>query len=136
MPDSVVVDTNILFSALLRKRSRFAEVLLSSEHVFYVNELVLTELFKHRNRIVQGSALREEEVIALLYRLLRVVHVFKEDLVSQEHRAQAYALCEGIDETDTPHLAIVLALDGLLWTGDKTLKAGLEAKGFTRFFEP
>jgi predicted nucleic acid-binding protein len=30
----VVVDTNILFSALLRREGRFADVLLGSEHPF------------------------------------------------------------------------------------------------------
>jgi predicted nucleic acid-binding protein len=51
----VVVDTNILFSALLRSRTRFADVLLRSEHAFYVCESVLVELFKHKEKILAAS---------------------------------------------------------------------------------
>ncbi len=44
----VIVDTNILFSALLSNRSQFADILLTSENKFFVCELVLVELFKHK----------------------------------------------------------------------------------------
>ena len=83
MQRPVSLDTNILFSVLLNRKSGFAEILLESEH-----------------------------------------------------RRAAYALCSDIDETDTPHVALALELDGALWTGDNTLKSGLERKGFERFFEP
>ncbi|MBI4315926.1 MAG: hypothetical protein HY679_08320 [Chloroflexi bacterium] len=59
-----------------------------------------------------------------------------EDLIAPEHRKSAYALCRDVDEADTPHVALALELDALLWTGDKRLKGGLENKGFQRFFEP
>jgi predicted nucleic acid-binding protein len=45
-------------------------------------------------------------------------------------------LCHGVDPDDAPPVALTLALDGLLWTGDKALQAGLRAKGFDRFFVP
>jgi predicted nucleic acid-binding protein len=80
--------------------------------------------------------LSEDEVIELFYRLTRVVEFFKEDLVKPANRRTAYELCKGIDEKDAPHVAITLELEGLLWTGDETLKKGLKAKGFTSFFEP
>jgi len=132
----VVIDTNILFSALLKRRSRFAQVILTSAYRFYVNELVVTELFKHKEKIVRLSSLQDDEVIRLFYRLMRAVELFKEDLVSAENRKAAYALCHDIDELDTPHVAIALQLKALLWTGDTRLKEGLQKKGFDRFFEP
>ena len=131
----VVVDTNILFSALLGKSGRFTGVLFASGHRFFVGELVFLELFKHKEKIVRLSALPEDDLIELFYRLLRVVELFKEDLIAPEHRRAAYALCHDIDETDTPHVALTLELGGLLWTGDKALKNGLLEKGFSRFFE-
>jgi hypothetical protein len=33
-------------------------------------------------------------------------------------------------------MALTLALDGRLWTGDRKLRKGLTARGFTRFFDP
>ncbi len=132
----VVVDTNILFSALLKARSGFAEILLTSEARFYVNELVFAEIFRHKEKLIRLSALSEEEIVSLLHTLLRAVELFKEDLVSSENRKAAYELCRDVDETDAPHLAIALELGALLWTGDVTLKTALRAKGFDRFFTP
>ncbi len=138
MPDSnpVIVDTNILFSALLNSQSSFAETLLNSKHEFYVCEQILVEMFRHKDKIVKLSKLSENDVVHLYYVLLKRLNLFKEDLISQEHRQNAYELCRGVDETDTPHVALTLELDGLLWTGDKALKEGLKLKGFSRFFEP
>ncbi|PSQ84453.1 MAG: hypothetical protein BRD44_00900 [Bacteroidetes bacterium QS_7_67_15] len=51
-------------------------------------------------------------------------------------QTQVRELCHDIDETDTPHVALVFELDGELWTGDKKLKEGLRENGFDRFFEP
>ena len=132
----VVTDTNILFSALLGRGSRFSETVSASGHHFYAGELVLAELFKHKERIVEHSRLPEEEIVALYYKLMRKLNLYREDLIAPKHRRRAYELCHDIDETDTPHVALVFELDGELWTGDKKLKEGLREKGFDRFFEP
>lgn len=136
MAEPVVVDTNILFSALLRKSARFTEVLLTSDRRFLINELVLVELFKHKEKIVRLSHLTDEDIVHLFYELMRELELYKEELVAPSNRAKAAALCQDVDLTDAPHVAIVLETEGLLWTGDKKLKEGLRAKGFDRFFEP
>lgn len=137
MPESspVIVDTNILFSALLNSQSSFAETLLNSGHRFYVCEQILVEMFRHKDKIVKLSKLSENDVVHLYYVLLKRLNLFKEDLISQEHRQKAYELCRDVDETDTLHVALTLELDGVLWTGDKALKEGLKLKGFNSFFE-
>jgi predicted nucleic acid-binding protein len=138
MPPSrpIIVDTNILFSALLRHPSRFADVLLQTEHHCFICEQVLVELFKHKEKIVKASRLPEDDILRWYHILLRRLTLYKEVLIAPEHRAAAYALCQPIDPSDTPHVALTLHLDGLLWTGDTTLKDGLRANGFTDFFEP
>jgi len=132
----VVVDTNILFSALLRARSSFSEVLLREESQFVVNELVLTELFRHKERIAQLSHLSEDEMVRLYHELVRALDLYKEDLLSPTSRREAYRLCRDVDPSDAPHVAIALELDGLLWTGDEKLKAELRGKGFDAFYDP
>lgn len=132
----VVVDTNILFSALLRTGSSMADVLIKCEEHFFICELVLVELFKRKEKIVRLSQLSEEDIVRFYYTLIRRVDIFKEQLISKEKWTKAYDLCKGIDETDTPHVALTLELNGQLWTGDKNLKDGLKRKGFDRFFEP
>lgn len=135
-PKPVIVDTNILFSALLNSQSSFAETLLKSEHQFYVCEQILVEMFKHKEKIAKLSKLPESDLIRFYYILLKRLHLYKEDLISSENRKHAFELCRDVDETDTPHVALTLELDGLLWTGDKALKGGLQLKGFNQFFEP
>lgn len=133
----VVVDTNILFSALLVAQSTWAEVILNdAEHTFVICEAVVVELFEHKERIVQISKLPIESVIAAYHDLLRTVTLYKENWIAPENWRRAYALCTDVDEDDTPHVALALELNALLWTGDRRLKAGLQAKGFDRFFAP
>lgn len=62
-----------------------------------------------KEKIVQLSGLSDQQVVRLYY---------------------------DIDETDAPHVATTLEIDGLLWTGDEQLRDGLESKGFDHFFEP
>ena len=132
----IIVDTNILFSALLRERSRFAELVSRSEQSFYICEFVFVELFKHKDKLIRVTSLAEEDLLSQLYSILRRVHLFKENLIRYENRKQAFQLCQDIDEKDTPHVALTLELNGLLWTGDKRLREGLSAKGFNRFYDP
>lgn len=67
---------------------------------------------------------------------LRRLHFYKEDLIAPEHWRQALALCREVDGSDTPHVALSLERDGLLWTGDKRLRDGLSERGFSRFHVP
>lgn len=131
----IIVDTNILFSALLIGQSKFADILFTSGHQFYVCELVVIELFKHKEKIVRLSKLSDDDIVRLYHILLRRLTLYKEDLIAPEHRATAYALCQSIDVSDTPHVALTLELDGMLWTGDNTLKQGLQRQGFAKFFD-
>jgi predicted nucleic acid-binding protein len=132
----VIVDTNILFSSMLSSQTKFADILFTSGHQFYVCELVVVELFKHKEKIVRLSKLPEDDVVRLYHILLRRLTLYKEDLITPQHRAAAYALCQSIDPSDTPHVALTLELGGVLWTGDNTLKKGLQRQGFEAFFDP
>jgi predicted nucleic acid-binding protein len=132
----IIVDTNILFSALLRDKSRFSELLLDSNYRFFICEQVLVELFKRKEKILKTSQLREEEIVTVYQILLKRINLYKEDLIATPNLATAYELCRDIDETDTPHVALTIELNGLLWTGDKKLREGLQTKGFVQLFEP
>lgn len=133
----VIVDTNILFSALLHQSTRFAEIILTSDtHLFIVCELVVVELFEHKERIAQISKLPTEELVATYHDLLRHITLYKETWITATNWQKAFQLCQDIDEDDTPHVALALELSGLLWTGDRKLQTGLHHKGFSRFFDP
>jgi predicted nucleic acid-binding protein len=132
----IVVDANILFSALLRTDSPFADILLYRDHPFCICESTLVELFRHKERIMRFSRLDDAEVITVLHSLLRRLKVEREELIPDACRAEAVELCRGVDPGDEPFVALTLALDGRLWTGDQKLRRGLAARGFGRFFDP
>ena len=136
--DRVIVDTNIIFSALISRNSRFRDVLLgSSTHRFYLCETVIVELFRHKEKLLRANPrLTPSEFADLYYGILRQVEIYKEVWVPEQHWAEAAELCRGVDADDTPHVAITLALNGVLWTGDEKLKRALAGKGFNRFFTP
>jgi len=131
----VVVDTNILMSSLLKHTSEFLETLRSTEHQFYICELPIIELFKHKEKIIKYSELSEDEITKVYYFLLKKLNIFKEDLIERSNWKKAYELCKDVDETDTPFVALTLEVDGLLYSGDQRLKKHLKAKGFDAFFE-
>jgi predicted nucleic acid-binding protein len=133
---SIIVDTNIIFSALLNSNSNFASILLLGDYRFYIGELVLVELFKYKDKILKLSQLSEEDIISFYHILLRRINLYKEDLIDGENLKLAYNLCKDIDVNDVLHVALTLELQGKLWTGDNKLKQGLINKGFDLFFNP
>mgnify|MGYP000910338648 FL=1 len=132
----VVVDTNILFSALLRDSSPFVRLLFQSEYNFYICEYVIVELFKHKDRLVKLSKLSEDELLRLLYRLLKRLTIYPERLIPAKFVVEAQKLCAAVDTNDTIHVALTLAIDGRLWTGDRRLVYGLRPHGLDIFFAP
>lgn len=131
----IVVDTNILISAFLQKNSPFSKILQSGEFQFYICEVTIIELFKHKEKITKLSELSEDELTKIFHSILKRLTLFKEDLIEKKNWNKAFKLCRDIDETDTPFVALTLELNGLLFTGDQKLSTKLKAKGFKSFFE-
>ena len=136
MPEEtpVIVDSNILISALLKEENSFFRLILGGDYQLYICELMVVELFKHKGKIVKASRLSEDEITRYYYNIIRKLNIFKEDLIEKDHWKKAYDLCKDIDETDTPIVALTLELNGRLFTGDKKVKEKLAKKGFDRFF--
>lgn len=136
-PDAIVVDSNILFSLLLRGgtalRKRF---LTGGPPTFHCPRFVFVELFQHKERIARATDLSEEDLLECLSELLARVHFVEEGGIPIGTWMEARRLCRDVDSKDAPFIALTLHLDGRLWTGDNELKAGLGARGFDRFFEP
>ncbi len=80
--EDIVVDTNILFSALLSGESDFADTLLKSSHRFFICEQVLVELFRRKEKLLKLSRLSESDLAHFYHVIIRRVTLFKEDLIS------------------------------------------------------
>ncbi|ACB50281.1 hypothetical protein cce_0930 [Crocosphaera subtropica ATCC 51142] len=46
----IIIDSNIVFSALLRRNSRFSQIIVFSNYNFFANEQMLVEIFKYKKK--------------------------------------------------------------------------------------
>ena len=134
---TVIVDTNIIFSALLREDNKYANTLIKNEaqHDFYAVYFTIVELFKHKEKIKKYSKLSDDDVLEVLYELLKHIHIINDDIISVSSWKQAMNLVHDVDIKDVPNVALTIELEGKLWTNDNELKVGLNAKGFDEFID-
>ncbi len=125
-----VLDTNIVFSALLKQESVLKKLILDPVNDLYTCNFLFVEVFKHREKIKKCSRLDFDDILVLMRILFSKIHFVKEDIIPPQIYLEASALCAGLDEKDTPFVALSLFLKAPLLTGDKRLVTGLRAKGF------
>lgn len=129
----IIVDTNIIFSTLLKSGYKFRDILFAGSDEFYSCKWAIAEIFKHKDKILKCSKLSEEILFETLHKIFKNIHFVNDELISNENLKKAYDLCHDIDEKDILFVALTLELNGVLWTGDKELKEGLKKKGFNKF---
>lgn len=132
--NSVVIDTNLVFSALIPKASQIRDVLFESNMDFYSPNILITEIYKHKDKLVKSSKLTESEFYLYFNGIIERIKFIPTDFIGLESRQKAYDLCQNVDIKDTPFVALSIDFAIPLWTGDKKLKDGLIQKGFYSFY--
>ena len=66
----VVIDTNVVFSALMRDDSLILKVLLESSNIFFAPNFVFVELYKHKEKLTKLSKLSEKDILNYLQMLV------------------------------------------------------------------
>jgi predicted nucleic acid-binding protein len=136
-PDCVIVDANIVFKSLCDGRGDLRGRLAPDAHPqFFSPRFLFVELFKHKERLARAAGLPEDDFLEGLYALLSRLEFVNEANIPMGTWVEAHRLCKGVDERDTPYVALCLHMDGRLWTEDAELKVGLRGRGFDRFYEP
>lgn len=132
-----VVDTNILFSALLNKKSNISQIILNSKNrfLFYTPIFALSELELHKNKILKLTGFSDIHYDKLIDMLFDKVSTFDEEMIPEFQYEIAYKLCRDIDEDDLFFVALSNHINAKLWTGDKKLITGLKEKGFNQIIE-
>lgn len=132
--NSVIVDTNLIFSALIPKASKIREILFESNLTFYSPNYLITEIYTHKEKLIKNSKLSESEFYLYFNGIIERINFISTDFIGTESRQKAYDLCKDVDIKDTPFVALAIELKIPIWTGDKQLKEGLKLKGFRHFF--
>ncbi len=131
----VIVDTNIVFSAILNTKSRIGKILINSQghFQFYSCVFLRDELYKHRTKIQKLTGLTELEVEELEMAVTKNITFINEGLMPKKTISSVEKLLKDIDLADVPFVALTKELNGKLWTGDKKLIDGLKSKKFNSF---
>lgn len=127
----IIVDTNIVFSAIISAEGTISDLLLNSSDTFnfFAPTIILEELDNHNEKIKKISGLNQSDLNFLKRILLRKIDLIDLETISEQTWKRAIELTKDVDEFDAPFIALSLELNVPLWTGDKKLKNGLENKG-------
>ena len=106
IPNSVVVDTNLLFSALIPKASQIRDILLEKNMSFYAPNYLIAEIYKHKTRIISFSKLSESEFYVYFNGVIERINFIPIDFIGTESRQKAYDLCKNVDLSDIPFIAL------------------------------
>ncbi|MBO0933058.1 PIN domain-containing protein [Fibrella aquatilis] len=133
MKPIIVVDANILMSALITQQGKIAFALLeASERYRLVScHFLYVELFKHKDKLVKLSGLDEPDFLDFLLGILNRVEFQSESLLPVDVVNKARLLVADIDPRDIYYVALTIHLRARLWTGDRKLAEALQKKGIS-----
>ena len=123
----IVLDTNILFSAILNTNRKFAQILVTDNNNLrilapdYIND----EILSHKYKILTLKGYTEIEFNKIFQLLTANIKPIHHKDIPIEYLNRAIEICTDIDIDDAYFVATALFRDAKLWTGDKKLIAGL-----------
>ncbi|WP_113922053.1 PIN domain-containing protein [Cognataquiflexum aquatile] len=131
----IVVDTNVVFSAMLNSNSKIAKIFLhpKSKFNFYATERLLDEIEEHSEKLMKLSGYSEAEFKRILAIFTRKIRFINLRLIPKNVFEKTLVLTEDVDIDDTEFVALTEHIKGKFWSGDKALQKGLKNKGWNRF---
>ena len=112
----LVLDSNIIFSALIKK-SKTRDIILSDFFELYAPEYIFNEIIKHKELLLRKSKLDQGDFDALLLLLQKHIHLVAKEKYDKK-MAIAQDILGNIDITDSPFLALALAFNCSIWSND------------------
>ncbi len=133
----IVVDTNIIFSALLNSNSTIGDLLFNSDKhfEFYSCSYMRYEIKKHWEKLKKISKLSDEQLQVSYTQILTKLKFVNEEIIPVETWLASEEITKGIDIDDTDFVALTKFLKATLWTGDKVLYKSLKKIGFKKILK-
>ena len=106
----IIVDANIVFSAILNTNSRIADLLLNSKGIFdfLAPEYLQKELRKYHRKISAISKMSMMEIEIVEYKITKPIIFMSEIHIPEVKWIQAEKLVKDIDDKDIPYVAFSL----------------------------
>ena len=118
----IIVDTNIIFSAMLNTKGTIGDLLFNSNGVFefYSCSYMRNEIEKHWSKLKRISKLSDTELDESRFRIFSKINFINEELIPAKTWIAAAEIVEHIDIDDSDFIALTKHLKGYLWTGTKS----------------
>ena len=119
----IIVDTNIIFSAMISPKGLQRDTLLKPPKriKFYSPYYLREEIREHMPRLQKISGLSMQEVSESYQLVTQYILFFSEELIPMAIWMQAYEEIKNTDMDDIPFIAAAIHLKARLWTGDKKI---------------
>ncbi|MFZ6051059.1 PIN domain-containing protein [Halocola ammonii] len=130
----VVVDSNIVFSAILNTNSKVGHLLINgaSYFDFFTIKLLEDEVYKHKAKIQEISGFSERQFERTYKLITSKITFLDEGILSEKEISETIEIVSEIDENDTLFVALANHLACPLWTGDLKLIKGLKRKSYSK----
>jgi len=131
----IVVDTNIVFSAILNTESKIGTILLKprTRLNFYSTFQLNYEIEEHKNKILKLSPYSITELERIIQLVKQRIRFIDPVFIKKSHLEMAEELTKDVYVDDTEFVALTEHINGYLWSGDKKLRSGLIKKGWDKF---
>jgi predicted nucleic acid-binding protein len=130
----IVVDTNIIFSALLNSNTAIGDLLFNPDDYFefYSCNYMRYEIQKHWERLRKISKLSDDQLEVSSSLVLSRLKFINEEIIPVKTWLAAEKIIKDIDIDDIDFVALTKFLRATLWTGDKILYNGLKKLNFKK----
>jgi len=125
----VVVDTNIIISALL-KDGLTRRIILLAPFEMYTVPFARVEIERHRDELLSRSKIEQDTFEFLMDVIFSRIRVVDLEFI-EPFREKAVKILKEIDVSDAPFLALAMALNCSIWSNDGDLKRQNAVKVYT-----
>jgi len=117
----IVIDSNVLFSALI-KDSKTRRIILKYNEFFLFPQYIFEEMEEHIDELLKKCEISEKEFSKLLSLILKKVMIVPNNALLP-YKEKALEIVKDIDKDDVLFVACALAYpESVIWSNDKKLK--------------
>lgn len=130
----IIIDTNVIFSALLNSNGKIADLIFNSQETFefYSCSYMRYEIRKHWEKLKKISKLNNEQIEESRDKIFSQIRFINEEIIQEKIWRSSERLVHNVDADDIAFIALTTFLKGHLWTGDMELYNGLKLKGYDK----
>lgn len=128
----VIVDANIVFSAILNTNGKIGNILINATHIrFIAPDFLRTEIRAKYSKLAAISGLSRANIAEAEFHVCKHIEFISEEQIKISHWISAEKLVADIDPDDVHYVAYAKHFRCKIWSGDKALAKGLAKKGYS-----